>query len=188
MPQAAAPRAKVQLSPHVPAIIRDGVCDGPSALVERPVSHDRCCGKWASTRSYSPELAPGAAVSPRPRRSRRESRSTSCGRRADTRKMWPRSASSAAQPCSTRPGRSSTCELILCTVPCYKGMASRARAGPARLGPDKPGHGVAVATLWPPRQRGSQRSRRLGAGRGDGLRHGLLLSDSGPGGRLGPPR
>ena len=63
--------------------------------------------------------------------SRSSIRSTYCGCRAGTHKMWPRGAKSslAAQPCSTRPGRPSTFELILCTVPCYKGMASWAGAG-----------------------------------------------------------
>ena len=59
---------------------------------------------------HVPELARGAAASPR--RSRREPWSTSCGCRAGTRKMWPRGAtsSSAAQLCSTSPGRPSTYE------------------------------------------------------------------------------
>ena len=67
----------------------------------------------------------------------------------------------AAQPCSTRPGRPSTCELILCTVPCYKGMASRAGAGrqpvpapghgPARLGPARIVTSRVTASRWPRR-------------------------------------
>ena len=67
----------------------------------------------------------------------------------------------AAQPCSTRPGRPSTCELILCTVPCYKGMASRAGAGrqpvpapghgPARLGPARNVTSRVTASRWPRR-------------------------------------
>ena len=40
-----------------------------------------------------------------------------------------------------RPGRPSTCEQILCTVPCNKRMASRAGAG--RQPVPAPGHGAA---------------------------------------------